>query len=145
MESAKTIAKIFVTHQPITVQIGVVAFSESGFSVQPPHQRPSRRSGSINPSTPQRGTFACQRHPGCGWNTIAKQLGDAPLEAAILPGLLPTPTPVPEGTIPVSRDRIAQRCGKLMLTPDPLSAAQTAADRGVGIHTVAWAAAPGRL
>src|SRR5512136_2483677 len=36
MEAAKTAAKDFVDHQPSTVRIGVVAFSDNGLTVQTP-------------------------------------------------------------------------------------------------------------
>ena len=51
MEAAKAAARAFVEHQPATVRIGVVAFSDSGFSVQvptndPAHGRSPRSTGS---------------------------------------------------------------------------------------------------
>src|SRR5512135_2897866 len=36
MEAAKAAAREFVRHQPSSVQVGIVAFSDGGFSVQPP-------------------------------------------------------------------------------------------------------------
>ena len=36
MEAAKTAAREFIASQPPSVRIGVVSFSESGFSVQAP-------------------------------------------------------------------------------------------------------------
>ena len=44
MEAAKAAARAFVERQPPVVRIGVVAFSDSGFSVQVPTERPGARS-----------------------------------------------------------------------------------------------------
>jgi len=135
MEAAKTIAKDFVTHQPITVQIGVVAFSESGLSVQKPTNDQQAVLASINRIAPQHGTSL-----GSGilvaLDTIAKQLGDAPLESSdFAPELLPTPTPMPAGTYS-SAVIILMSDGENNVNPGPLTAAQAAADRGVRVHTV---------
>jgi Ca-activated chloride channel homolog len=135
MEAAKAIAKDFVEHQPITVQIGVVAFSESGFSVQPPTNDKQAILASINRVSPQHGTSL-----GSGifvsLETIGKQLGQIPLESGdFSPDLLPTPTPLPPGTYS-SAVIVLLSDGENNVNPDPLAAAQAAADRGVRIHTV---------
>jgi Ca-activated chloride channel homolog len=142
MEAAKTIAKDFVTHQPITVQIGVVAFSENGFSVQPPSNDQQAILASIDRVAPQRGTSLASGIL-VSLDTIAKQLGEAPLESSdFAPELLPTPTPMPEG-IYSSAVIILLSDGENNVNPDPLSAAQAAADRGVRIHTVGLGSASG--
>ncbi len=46
----------FVQHQPPSVQIGIVAFSDGGFSVQPPTNDQDAVLAAINRLTPQRGT-----------------------------------------------------------------------------------------
>jgi Ca-activated chloride channel family protein len=135
LEAAKNIAKDFVTHQPITVQIGIVSFSESGFTVQAPSNDQQAILASINRIQPQRGTSL-----GSGilvaLDTIAKQFGEAPLESSdFAPELLPTPTPVPEGTYS-SAVIVLLSDGENNVNPDPLSAAKTAAERGVRIHTI---------
>ena len=48
MEAAKSAAREFVKHQPLFVQTGVVAFSDTGLSVQ---VRPTTRTPSWPPST----------------------------------------------------------------------------------------------
>jgi Ca-activated chloride channel homolog len=142
MEAAKTIARDFVTHQPITVQIGIVTFSESGFSVQPPTNDQQAILDSINRIEPQRGTSLASGIL-VALDTIAKQLGDAPLESSdFAPELLPTPTPMPEGTYS-SAVIVLLSDGENNVNPDPLSAAQAAADRGVRIHTVGLGSATG--
>jgi Ca-activated chloride channel family protein len=141
MEAAKTIAKDFVTHQPITVQIGIVTFSESGFSVQPPTNDQQAILDSINRVEPQRTSLASGIFVSL--DTIAKQLGDAPLESSdFAPELLPTPTPMPEGTYS-SAVIVLLSDGENNVNPDPLSAAQAAADRGVRIHTIGLGSATG--
>jgi len=56
MAAAKVAARDFVQHQPPSVQIGIVAFSDSGFSVQPPTNDQDAILAAINRLTPQRGT-----------------------------------------------------------------------------------------
>jgi len=135
MEAAKTIAKDFVQHQPITVQIGVVAFSDGGISVQPPTNDQQAILASINRISPQRGTSIASGILAA-LDTIGKQLGQIPLDSGdFAPNLLPTPTPVPAGTYS-SAVIVLFSDGENNVNPDPLSAAQTAADRGIRIHTV---------
>jgi Ca-activated chloride channel family protein len=142
MEAAKAIARDFVTHQPITVQIGVVAFSESGFSVQLPTNDQQAILASINRITPQRGTSLASGIL-VSLETIAKQLGQAPQDSAdFAPELLATPTPVPAGTYS-SAVIILLSDGENNVNPDPLTAAQAAADRGVRIHTIGLGSATG--
>ena len=56
MEAAKAAARDFVQRQPPSVQIGVVAFSDNGFSVQVPTNDQDAILAAINRLTPQRGT-----------------------------------------------------------------------------------------
>lgn len=135
MEAAKTIAKDFVQHQPITVQIGVVAFSESGFSVQPPTNDQQAILASINRVSPQRGTSLASGIY-VSLEAIGKQLGQIPPESGDLsPDMLPTPTPMPPGTYS-SAVIVLFSDGENNVSPDPLAAAQAAADRGIRVHTV---------
>ena len=60
MEAAKAAARDFVQRQPRSVQIGVVAFSDSGFAVQVPTNDQEAILASINRLTPQRGTLLGQ-------------------------------------------------------------------------------------
>jgi Ca-activated chloride channel homolog len=135
MEAAKAVVRDFVTRQPSTVQIGIVAFSDSGISVQPPTNDKAAILASLNRLQPQRGTSLANGIL-VSLDTIAKLLGQAPEDSGdIAPQLLPTPTPVPEGTYS-SAEIVLLTDGENNLNPDPLKAAQQAADRGVRIHTI---------
>src|SRR3972149_3868396 len=56
MEAAKAAVRDFVQRQPLTVQIGVVAFSDSGFSVQVPTNDQAAILAAIDRLSPTRGT-----------------------------------------------------------------------------------------
>src|SRR5262249_2295670 len=56
MEAAKAAVEDFVQRQPSTVQIGVVAFSDSGLSVQAPSNDQGTVLAAIKRLTPERGT-----------------------------------------------------------------------------------------
>ncbi len=142
IEAAKIAARDFVDRQPVSVQIGVIAFSDSGFSVQAPTNDKEAILASINRLTPQRGTSL-----GNGilisLNTIATQNDQAPqLYSNLTPSPSPTPTPVPEGTY-VPAVIVLLTDGENNEAPDPLGAAQSAADRGVRIYTVGIGSAAG--
>ena len=135
MEAAKVAARDFIQRQPRTVQIGVVAFSDSGFTVQAPTNDQEVLLASINRLTPQRGTSV-----GNGiltsLNTIARGNGQTThLYSNLTPSPTPTPTPVPEGTY-TSAAIVLLSDGDNNERPDPLAAAQTSADRGVRIYTI---------
>jgi Ca-activated chloride channel family protein len=135
MEAAKTAARDFVQRQPSSVQIGVVAFSDSGFTVQVPTNDQEAILAAINRLTPQRGTSLANGILA-SLNTIAVGAGQAPhLYSNLSPTPTPTPTPVPKGTY-TSAVIVLLTDGENNESPDPLAAAQTAADRGVRIYTV---------
>jgi Ca-activated chloride channel family protein len=136
MEAAKSAAREFIQRQPSTVQIGVVAFSESGFSVQAPTNNQEAVLASVNRLSPQRGTSLA--------NGILSSLitiaGRDPQD--ILPSSSeatePTPAPIPpepEGTYD-SAVIVLLTDGDNNAPPDPLEAAQAAADREVPIYTL---------
>src|SRR6266508_1438682 len=56
MEAARKAALGFIERQPSSVQIGVIAFSDSGFSVQVPTNDQATLIATINRLSPQRGT-----------------------------------------------------------------------------------------
>ena len=135
MEAAKAAARDFVQRQPLSVQIGVVAFSDSGFSVQAPTNDQDTILAAIDRLTPQRGTSLANGILA-SLNTIAAVNAPAPLTYSNLtPTPTPTPTPVPKGTY-TSAVIVLLTDGENNENPDPLAAAQTAADRGVRIYTV---------
>jgi Ca-activated chloride channel family protein len=143
MEAAKTAAREFVEHQPSTVQIGIVAFSDGGFTVQTPTNDQEAILATINRLSPQRGTSLGQGILA-SLNTIAA-LNAEPTpspEAGQTPTPAPSPTPVPEGTyLPAAIILLTD--GENNQEPDPLVVAQAAADRGVRIYTVGIGSAAG--
>jgi Ca-activated chloride channel homolog len=129
MAAAKVAASEFVQRQPPSVQIGVVAFSEGGLSVQVPTNDQDAILASINRLEPQRGTSL-----GYGiltaLNTI---LGEG--DEASIDELEPTPAPVPAGTYgPAIIVLISD--GENTAPPDPFEAAYAAAERGVRIYSI---------
>jgi Ca-activated chloride channel homolog len=146
MEAAKVAARAFVDSQPESVDIGVVSFSEGGFAVQVPTSDKAAVLAAIERLNPQSGTSL-----GNGilvaLNTIA--VDDAedeePLQLSELtPMPTPTPTPVPRGSY-TSAVVVLLTDGENTSDPDPLEAAQMAADRGVRIHTVGIGSAAGTV
>ncbi len=142
MEAAKTAAKSFVDHQPSTVRIGVVAFSDNGLTVQTPTNDQDAILTAINRLAPQRGTSLAS---GILASLKAIDVG-AGQPSEIYTNLTPmptlTPTPMPQGTY-TSADIVLLTDGENNENPDPLAAAQTAANRGVRIYTVGIGSAAG--
>jgi len=135
LEAAKTVVEDFIDRQPPTVQIGVVAFSDSGFSVQTPTNDQDTLLAAITRLTPERGTSL-----GNGLimslNAIDAAKGqDTNFYSNLTPTPTPTPTPMPKGSY-TSAVIILVTDGENNQSPDPLEVAQAAADRGVRIYTV---------
>jgi len=142
MEAAKAAALEFVQRQPRSVQIGIVAFSDGGFTVQAPTNDQEASLATINRLTPQRGTSLGQGILA-SLNTIAVvDTEQAPSLSNLTPTPPPTPTPMPEGTY-TSAVIVLLTDGENNEDPDPLAAAQAAADRGVRIYTVGIGSAAG--
>jgi len=135
MEASKTAARDFVDHQPSTVRIGIVAFSDNGLTVQTPTNDQNAILTAINRLAPQRGTSLAS---GISAALKAIDVG-AGQPSEIYTNLTPvpilTPTPMPPGKYS-SADIVLLTDGENNENPDPLSVAQTAADRGVRIYTV---------
>jgi Ca-activated chloride channel family protein len=136
MEAAKSAVEDFVQHQPSTVQIGVVAFSDSGLSVQAPTYDQGAVLGAIARLTPQRGT-SLGNGIMASLNAIeqASKGQQTNYYSNLTPTPMLTPTPVPQGTY-TSGVIILLTDGDNNESPDPLAAAQQAADRGVRVYTV---------
>ena len=135
LAAAKTAARAFVQRQPSTVQIGVVSFSDGGFAIQAPTNNQDAVLAAINRLTPQRGT-SLARGIEASLKAIAAGTGQAlTLSSNRTQTPAPTPTPVPKGTY-TSAVIVLLSDGENTQSPDPLAAAQTAADRGVRIDTV---------
>jgi Ca-activated chloride channel family protein len=143
MAAAQQAARAFVAGQPKNVKIGVVAFASSSFIVQSPTLDREAVTAAISRFRMQLGTAV-----GSG---ILSSL-DAVFEGMKLPFELtpsgrrsilgdidnveaPTVEPVPPGTYR-SAVIILLTDGQTTHGPDPLQAAQVAADLGVRIYTV---------
>lgn len=136
MEAAKAAAREFVQDQPSSVQIGVVTFSDGGFTAQPPTDDQAAVLASIERLTVQRGT-SLARGIEASLNVLAAGEGDKRQGLSIprTQEAEPTATPVPKGTY-TSAVIVLLTDGENNQEPDPLEAAQAAADRGVRIYTV---------
>jgi Ca-activated chloride channel family protein len=143
MEAAKAAAREFVERQPASVLIGVVAFSDSGFSIQVPTHDETLVLAAINRLAPERGT-SIARGIITSLTTIAAADEDpaAGFYTNRSPGPSAEPTPVPEGTY-ASASIVLLTDGENNQRPDPLTAAETAAERGVRIYTVGIGSAAG--
>lgn len=146
MDAAKAAAKDFVARQPASIDIGVVAFSDSGVSVQQPTNDQATVVSAIDRLAPERGTSV-------GEGILASLKVIAVAEAgpyannyytntSPAPTATPTPTPVPAGTH-APAVIILLSDGENNELPDPMTAAQTAADQGVRIYTVGLGSAAG--
>jgi Ca-activated chloride channel family protein len=143
MDAAKAAARDFVEKQPASVAIGVVAFSDSGLSVQAPTNDQATILGAIDRLTPQRGTSLGQGIQASLAAIAAAEAGTpADYYSNRSPAPTPSPTPVPAGyhapaVIVLLSD------GENNESPDPATAAQAAADQGVRIYTVGIGSAGG--
>jgi Ca-activated chloride channel family protein len=133
MEAAKAAAREFVARQPASVQVGVVAFSDSGIAVQAATNDQAAVIAAINRLTPQRGTSLAR---GILISLDAIDKAENPTK-----GYYGNRSPEPSSA-PVAPG--SHRSAVVVLLtdgennedPDPLEAARTAADRGVRIDTV---------
>jgi Ca-activated chloride channel homolog len=144
LDAAKKAAQQFVDKQPVGVQIGVVAFSDSGFSVQVPTGDRDSVLAAINRLTPQRGTSLANGIL-VSLNTIAAG-ANSPTNfySNNTPAPTPTPTPMPPGQYS-SAAIVLLSDGENNEQPDPLTAAKAAADRGVRIYSIGIGSAAGSL
>ncbi len=145
MEAAKAAARDFVANQPRSVLIGVVAFSESGFSVQPPTNDQAEIIAAIDRLAPTRGTSLGN---GILMALNALSIKNEPVADEIYSNLqltpTPTPTPLPKGTY-TSGAIVLLTDGENTAPPDPLESAQTAIDRGVRIYPIGLGSVGGTL
>ncbi len=136
MEAAKVVVEDFIESQPSTVQIGIVAFSDNGFSVQTPTNDEEMLLAAIDRLSPERGTSLANGIM-MSLDTIMAATGQTNTNyysnSTVTPE--PTPTPMPRGVY-TSAVIILLTDGENNQSPDPFEAAQTAADRGVRIYTV---------
>jgi Ca-activated chloride channel family protein len=138
--AAKAAATDFVEQQPASVVVGVVAFSDSGLSVQAPTNDQASVLAAINRLAPERGTSLGQ---GIRASLQTISLAESPpvqnfysnRSPAPAPTPTPTPTPVPAGTH-TSAVIVLLTDGENNESPDPATEAQAAADQGIRIFTV---------
>jgi Ca-activated chloride channel family protein len=139
MEAAKAAANQFVYNQPTGVAIGVVVFSDGGISVQPPTHDRAETLTTIERLVPRRGTSV-----GNGilvaLNTIAVDAGDPPIlktsgSSETIPSENVEPVPAPQGWYP-SAVIVLLTDGENNQEPDPVMAAELAADLGVRVYAV---------
>ncbi len=143
LEAAKSAAEAFVQAQPPTVQVGVVAFSDNGFSVQLPTNDQASVLAAIQRLAPTRGTSLASGIQEALTVIAASTNPPAPnYYTSITPAPTPSPTPFPAGTY-TPAVIILLTDGENNENPDPLAAAQAAADRGVRIHTIGIGSAAG--
>lgn len=151
---AKAIASAFVERQPQSVVVGVVAFSDGGLSVQVPTNDQAAVLAAIDRLTPQRGTSVAQgitaalatitesrapRNQGFYTDRIP-----APTSEATAPTTEPAaPAPAAAPGSDTSAVVVLLSDGEDQGGPDPMEAAQAAADLGIRVMTVGIGSAGG--
>jgi hypothetical protein len=138
MEASKAAARQFVENQPSGVSIGVVVFSDGGISVQAPTDNREETLATIDRLVPRRGTSI-----GNGilvaLNAIVVDAGDPPIlntnSTSADPSVPLSPVETPQGWYP-SAAIVLLTDGENNQEPDPVTAAQLAADLGVRVYTV---------
>jgi Ca-activated chloride channel family protein len=135
MEAAKAAASQFVNNQPPGVSIGVVAFSDGGLTVQAPTNNHEETLATIDRLVPRRGTSLANGIL-VALNTIAIDAGDEPiLKTNGGNNSAQEPVATPQGWYP-SAVVVLLSDGENNQEPDPMTAADLAADLGVRVYTV---------
>lgn len=134
MEAAKAAASQFVENQPQGVSIGVVAFSDGGITVQAPTNKHDDTLATISRLVPRRGTSLANGIL-VALNTIATDAGDPPILKTSGVSGNQEPVTTPQGWYP-SAVIVLLSDGENNEEPDPMMAADLAADLGVRIYTV---------
>jgi Ca-activated chloride channel family protein len=133
LEAAKAAAKEFVSKQPPGVQVGIIAFSGSGLPVLVPTNDQDAILAAIDRLTPQRGTSLANGIL-MGLNTLIKT-NNSPAPS----GGADVQAPMPDALANVDGESVVMVVlsdGENNMTPDPMEAAQVAADVGIRIHTI---------
>ena len=135
LEAAKTAALEFVAQQPPSVRIGVVVFSDTGFSTQVPTDDRVAVEAAIHRLEPQRGTSVGQGIVQA--LTAIDAADDAGATDYYTNPTEPRPdaTPVPAGHYEPAII-VLLTDGENTVAPDPRGGAQEAKDRGIRIDTV---------
>ncbi len=143
MAAAKAATTAFVQDQPAGVDIGVVAFSDAGLSVQAPTDDQGAVLSAINRLTPERGTSLGQGILAA-LSAINAAENPPPIDyySSRTPAPSTSPAPVPPGS-DGSALIILLTDGENTQPPDPATAAKAAANRGVRIDTIGIGTAAG--
>jgi len=134
LDAARTAAEAFVGTAPSSVAIGVVAFSDSGLSVQRPTADHDTALAAMKRLVPQKGTSVAQGILAA-LDAITVSTRGPDYYTSASPGPTPQPTPVPAGTH-APAVIVLLTDGENNESPDPVAAAKAAADQGVRIYTV---------
>ena len=143
MDTARTIATNIVKQQPPGVVVGLVAFSDAGIAVHAPTDNQADVLAAINRLTPSNGTSVGQGIIAT-LGAIAKAKADTPTDyySNRSPDPSSAPAPVPPGS-DASTVIVLLTDGENTEQPDPIQAAQQAADLGIRIVTIGVASAAG--
>jgi Ca-activated chloride channel homolog len=143
MEAAKVAARSFVERQPASVIVGVVAFSDAGVAVQQPTNDQATVLAAIDRLAPERGTSVGQGILA-SINAIAVAAAGPTVDyySNRSPAPTPSPSPVPAGTH-APAVIVLLTDGENNESPDPIAAAQQAADQGIRIYAVGVGSAAG--
>jgi Ca-activated chloride channel family protein len=134
MEAAKAAASQFVKNQPQSILIGVVAFSDGGVSVQPPTDNREETLATIERLVPRRGTSIANGIL-VALNTIVLDNGGQSILQSGPEATAQEALPQPQGWYP-SSVVVLLSDGENNQQPDPIAAADLAADLGVRVYTV---------
>jgi Ca-activated chloride channel family protein len=143
LELAKAVARQLVAERPDGVVMGIVAFGDSGLSVQVPTSDSSRLERAIGRLQPTYGTSLGEGILAA-LDTIARL--DTGTPAQTYSSLEADPSLAPEPVEPGSRATTAivlLSDGENTAPPEPLEAARAAAERGIRIHSVGLGTAAG--
>jgi Ca-activated chloride channel family protein len=138
--AAKAAAESFIQHQPANTQLGIVAFAGFAELVQPPTNDQSVLSAAVE-------SLQTGARTAIGSGILKAIDAIAEVDKSVAPSIADdgstiAPTPVPKGAyapeiIVVLTDGVSNS------GPQPLEAAQQAADRGIRVYTIGFGTATG--
>lgn len=147
LEAAKSIAFEFIQNQPATVEIGVVSFSNSGFSMQAPTHDQGELYAAIDRLKPQSST-ALGQGILASLNAIAVNAGEEPLgissRGAFNDQETGEPVDPPQGDFSNSIIVLLSD-GENHEASDPLLAAISALERNVRIYSIGVGSSEGTV
>lgn len=138
LQAAEQAASDFITHQSASTQIGIVAFSGFAEMIQAPTSDQTKLLNALH-------SLATGRRTAIGSGLLAAIDVVHTVDAAVAPT-----TPIgAQGPVPVAPGAYAPDIVVLLTDgasntgPDPLAAAQEAADRGLRVYTIGFGTAAG--